>query len=161
MFPCFLTGIFYATILVTFSNWWPNLLMKDLPPPTACMSAAMMGRSCEHIWPPTPASARAHTKDGNQHGTFSFSRARHWEGELCVGHWSILVWGIRVNLHWPVDPISVGCQPGQLAVCSRMRTPVWITSIRTQPETFSFTLLTSAGSKLKSCSPPLRWCKQF
>ena len=40
-----------------------------LPPPTACMSAAMMGRSCEHIWPPTPASARGHTQDGNQHGT--------------------------------------------------------------------------------------------
>ena len=54
-----------------------------------------------------------------------------------------------------------GMSGQQLAVCSRMRTPVWITSIRTQPETFSFTLLTSAGSKLKSCSPPLRWCKQF
>ena len=49
-----------------------------------------------------------------------------------------------------------GMSGQQLAVCSRMRTPVWITSIRTQPETFSFTLLTSAGSKLKSCSPPLR-----
>ena len=100
-------------------------------------------------------------KMGTNIAHFPFSRARHWERDLCVGHWSILVWGIRVNLHWPVDPISVGCQPGQLAVCSRMRTPVWITSIRTQPETFSFTLLTSAGSKLKSCSPPLRWCKQF
>ena len=134
--------------------------MKDLPPPTACMSAAMMVRSGEHICPATPASARAHTKDGNQHGTeniFLFL-VLAIENENCVSDTnpSDCEASHRSKSSLASGPDIRGMSGQQLAVCSRMRTPVWITSIRTQPETFSFTLLTSAGSKLKSCSPPLR-----
>ena len=147
-------------------NWWPHLLMKDLLAPATERESqntdmARLSRDPVKLWTLCDGGRDIReTWSQYWHGPImsSWALSSHWSPPLILAsHWPVLVFAASARYaRYDLRHVSY-------ASCSRSLDIIRpeINSIRTQPETFSFTLLTYGGFKLKSWFLTLGWWKQF
>ena len=173
MLPCFLTGvssglrlrpgIFYATILVSSVTdghiyWWrtsqPQSLKENHKTQIWQDFQEILWSSGHSVMEAEISVRPGHNIDIMSSCTLS----SHWSPPLILAsHWPVLVFAASARYaRYDLRHVSY-------ASCSRSLDIIGpeINSIRTQPETFSFTLLTCGGFKLKSWFLTLGWWKQF
>ena len=122
---------------------------------------------------PTPASRADRRLDIDGVWDIRETWSQYWRRHHHVNIFRAVISLVRASHYWPpIGPCFCSQHlrgiPGMISVMWTMWAALIpdiieleITSIRTQPETFSFTLLTCGGFKLKSWFLKLSWCKQF